>query len=424
MMRYKFIDLFAGLGGFHLALAELGHECIFASEINPILQEKYFKNFKVKVEGDITEIKSKDIPEHDILCAGFPCTPFSKAGKRMGREDEKQGKLFDEILRILKYHKPKYFILENVSNLHYHDDKKTFTYINKKLSKLGYETDSHIYSPHEFGIPQYRRRVFIVGSLNSLKNFSWIDKYKTKEETSIDSILEKTENGFRKISEEQKNCISVWQQFLDKLPQDESLDYPIWAMEFGATYPFDNKTPYTASNQELGKSKGAFGVPLAGLSREDKIKLLPTYSQLEQVEFPDWKKRFIRLNRELYNKYRSELDPIIPLIKQLPVPSWRKFEWNCNSGVRDIKKHILQFRASGLRVKKKNFTPSLVSPKTQIPIIGWEERYISRKEALRLQSMENLKHLPENDSAFFRAVGNAVNVTIVRLIMKELLSNN
>jgi len=417
----KFIDLFAGLGGFHLALRELGHECVFASEINPNLRDVYYKNLYILPAGDITNIDSKDIPKHDILCAGFPCTPFSKAGKRLGRKDKKQGKLYVEILRILEHHKPKYFILENVSNLNYHDERKTISLIKNKLSKLGYELDSNIYSPHEFGIPQYRRRVFIVGALNGLNRFEWIDKYKVHGETSIDTILEKGRNGFVYISSEQKKCIAVWQKFLNVLPTTEFLYYPIWAMEFGATYPFENKTPYTASNLELGKSKGAFGTSLSGLSRDDKIKSLPTYAQVEQNEFPDWKKKFIRSNRELYKKYKSELDPIIPLIKNLPVPSWRKFEWNCNSDSRVIKKHILQFRASGLRVKKNNFTPSLVSPKTQIPIIGWESRYISRKEALRLQSMEKLKYLPPNDTAFFRAIGNAVNVTIVKLILKELL---
>jgi|SRR3990170_2981767 len=421
MRKYKFIDLFAGLGGFHLALKELGHKCVFASEINPVLRDVYHKNFSIFPKGDITKINSGDIPKHDILCAGFPCTPFSKAGKRMGRKDKKQGKLFDEILRILDHHKPKFFILENVSNLHYHNERKTLAYIKRKLSKIGYEIASNIYSPHEFGIPQYRRRVFIVGSLSSLKEFAWIDKYKVKSETNIESILEKRKNGFISISKEQKHCVSVWQKFLDVLPATESLEYPIWAMEFGANYPFETKTPFTASNQELGKSKGVFGISLGKLSREDMIKLLPTYAQVEQNEFPDWKKRFIRSNRELYNKYMLELKPILPLIKNLPVPSWRKFEWNCNSGPRIVKNYILQFRASGLRVKKNNFAPSLVSPKTQIPIIGWEDRYISRKETLRLQSMEKLKYLPKNDTAFFRALGNAVNVTIVKLILKELL---
>lgn len=416
----KFIDLFAGLGGFHLALTELGHKCVFASEINPVLRECYDKNFLLKPEGDITQIETYEIPNHDILCAGFPCTPFSKAGKRLGRKDKKQGKLYDEILRILEHHKPKYFILENVSNLDYHNERKTISLIKRKLSKLGYEIDSNIYSPHEFGIPQYRRRVFIVGALNGLEGFEWIDKYKVKAKTNIETILEKRKNGFVFITSKQKQCISVWQKFLDALPQHESLHYPIWATEFGATYPFEDKTPYSASNLELGKSKGSFGVSLSGLSREDKIKLLPTYAQVEQNEFPDWKKRFIKSNRDLYKKYKSELNPVIPLIKNLPVPSWRKFEWNCNSESRIIKKHILQFRASGLRVKKNNFTPSLVSPKTQIPIIGWEDRYISRKEALRLQSMEKLKHLPKNDAAFFRALGNAVNVKIVKLIALEL----
>ena len=113
----KFIDLFAGLGGFHKALHELGHQCVFASEIDPVLREIYKKNWGIEPFGDIKEIVEKrieTIPEHDILCAGFPCQPFSKAGKQLGRKDKERGTLFDEIVAILEFRKPKYFILENV----------------------------------------------------------------------------------------------------------------------------------------------------------------------------------------------------------------------------------------------------------------------------------------------------------------------
>jgi len=113
----KLIDLFAGLGGFHKALHELGHQCVFASEIDPVLREIYKKNWDIEPFGDIKEIVEKrieTIPEHDILCAGFPCQPFSKAGKQLGRKDKERGTLFDEIVAILEFRKPKYFILENV----------------------------------------------------------------------------------------------------------------------------------------------------------------------------------------------------------------------------------------------------------------------------------------------------------------------
>ncbi|MBR6203048.1 MAG: DNA (cytosine-5-)-methyltransferase, partial [Bacteroidaceae bacterium] len=109
----KFIDLFAGLGGFHLALSRLGHECVFASEIQPKLQELYKINFpNVPIHGDITKISSADIPPHEVLCAGFPCQPFSFSGKKQGFDDELgRGNLFDEICRVLNEHHPKYIFL-------------------------------------------------------------------------------------------------------------------------------------------------------------------------------------------------------------------------------------------------------------------------------------------------------------------------
>ena len=117
-----FIDLFAGLGGFHIALSKLGHQCVFASEIVVELKELYQQNFGIEVSGDITKIPLENIPSHDILCAGFPCQPFSKAGRQKGMEEER-GKLIDRVIEILEYHKPKYFILENVRNL----EKNTIT---------------------------------------------------------------------------------------------------------------------------------------------------------------------------------------------------------------------------------------------------------------------------------------------------------
>lgn len=112
--KLKYIDLFAGIGGFHIALENLGFECVFASELKESLADLYEINFGIRPNRDITKIAVEDIPVHDILCAGFPCQPFSKAGSQKGLEDERNGSLFDKIVEILDYHKPKYFILENV----------------------------------------------------------------------------------------------------------------------------------------------------------------------------------------------------------------------------------------------------------------------------------------------------------------------
>ena len=145
----KFIDLFAGLGGFHVALSSLGHECVFASEINQTLANKYTENFGIVVHGDIRHINVKDIPEHDILCAGFPCQPFSQAGKQRGLKDRKNGSYFiNDVARILEYHRPRYFILENVPHLKKHDRENTWNAILNKLRLLDYDVKETILSPH------------------------------------------------------------------------------------------------------------------------------------------------------------------------------------------------------------------------------------------------------------------------------------
>ena len=164
-MPLRFIDLFAGLGGFHFALSELGHQCVFASELRDDLRKLYAINFPgTRIEGDITKIRPEDIPAHDILCAGFPCQPFSQAGKRQGFKDEKdRGNLFYNICDILEYHHPQYVFLENVSNLKGHDGGNTWRTIHQMLEDLNYDVaEPAILSPHQWGIPQHRRRIYIV----------------------------------------------------------------------------------------------------------------------------------------------------------------------------------------------------------------------------------------------------------------------
>ena len=122
----RFVDLFAGLGGFHIALKSLGHKCVFASELNMALQETYYKNFGIRPEGDIREIKLSNIPPHDILCAGFPCQPFSKAGEQEGFKCPKWGDLFDYVMAVIEYHRPSFILLENVPNLLSHNNGSTW----------------------------------------------------------------------------------------------------------------------------------------------------------------------------------------------------------------------------------------------------------------------------------------------------------
>lgn len=172
--EYTFIDLFAGLGGFHLALQQLGCKCVFASELKEDLRKLYQLNFpeldEEYLKGDITLVDVNDIPSHDILCGGFPCQPFSQAGKRQGFNDEKdRGNLFTYICDIIEYHRPKYVFLENVANLKGHDEGNTWKVIYTKLhDELGYEVKEAILSPHQFESPQHRKRIYIVGARKDL----------------------------------------------------------------------------------------------------------------------------------------------------------------------------------------------------------------------------------------------------------------
>ena len=136
MKKFKFVDLFCGIGGFHQAMESLGGECVFASDIDDDCRKTYEANYGIKPAGDITKIDAREIPAHDVLCAGFPCQAFSKAGKRLGFDDEIKGTLFFEVCRILDYHKPKYALLENVRNLASHDKGNTWRVIHDRLKSF------------------------------------------------------------------------------------------------------------------------------------------------------------------------------------------------------------------------------------------------------------------------------------------------
>ena len=156
MQALRFIDLFAGLGGFHRALQTLGHKCVFACDLDENLAEIYKKNFGIKPHGDIRTLDLSTVPDHDILCAGFPCQPFSKAGDQQGFECTQWGDLIDYVVRILRIHKPEHFIIENVSNLVRHRQGRTWKTIIHRLRLAGYSVDDRLLSPHQFGVPQIR----------------------------------------------------------------------------------------------------------------------------------------------------------------------------------------------------------------------------------------------------------------------------
>lgn len=161
-MSFTFIDLFCGMGGFRIAFEKAGGKCVFSSDIDKYAQETYCLNFGEVPSGDITKISASDIPNHDILCAGFPCQPFSTAGKRLGFEDTR-GTLFFEVARILKEKKPVAFILENVRGLANHDGGKTLNVILQTLDEIGYDYKYAILNAKDYNVPQNRERWYCIG---------------------------------------------------------------------------------------------------------------------------------------------------------------------------------------------------------------------------------------------------------------------
>ena len=161
--KFRFVDLFAGIGGIRIPFEELGGECVFSSEWDKFSQQTYEANFGEIPDGDITEIDAKDIPKHDLLVGGFPCQAFSQAGLKKGFKDTR-GTMFFEVARILDHHKPKALLLENVKGLRGHDKGNTFKTIISILNELGYQTlESTVLNARNFGLPQNRERIFIVG---------------------------------------------------------------------------------------------------------------------------------------------------------------------------------------------------------------------------------------------------------------------
>lgn len=186
----KFIDLFAGIGGFHQALSSFNTECVFASEWDKHAAKTYEVNYNLKPSGDITLIDENDIPSHDILCAGFPCQAFSVSGKQKGFDDAR-GTLFFDIARIVKHHQPQLLLLENVKNFEKHDNGNTIKVVLKTLDELGYNVSYKVLNASDFGLPQNRKRIYFVCFRKDLNHSLFSFPNPIKNQTSLTSILEK-----------------------------------------------------------------------------------------------------------------------------------------------------------------------------------------------------------------------------------------
>ncbi len=240
--KFTFVDLFAGIGGFHQAAKSLGGKCVFACEIDNNARLAYENNYKIEPESDITAINEHDVPEHDILLAGFPCQPFSIIGNRLGFDDIR-GTLFFDIVRILKAKKPTVLVLENVKQLYSHNKGKTLKTILTTLESIGYSVHCKVLNALDYGLPQKRERTIVVGFLENV-----IFKFpKPIKQKPLDKILESDsvvdEKHFaseriqakRKALHKSKHKVSIWHE--NKSGNISSYPYSR-ALRAGASYNY------------------------------------------------------------------------------------------------------------------------------------------------------------------------------------------
>ena len=419
----RFVDLFAGLGGFHVALSRLGHQCVLASEIDSELQDVYARNFGIRPHGDIRDINLTDIPPHDVLCAGFPCQPFSKAGTQLGMDCPEYGDLASRIVDWLRSARPRYFILENVPNLVRHRNGSVWKHFSTDLRQAGYDVRFNILSPNSFGVPQIRERLYVVGSRRGLADFRWPQP--TNKQTDIREVLDTSPLGSKPLASKAIAAIEAWARFTELFPKNQPKPYfPIWAAEFGATYPFATANPLSLAAQTLREYRGSFGTPLSDLKGKSLTDALPPYSRARAPRFPSWKVRFIQQNRDLYMRNRSWIDPWKDSLGGFE-HSFQKLEWNYDRAAHTLWDTVIQLRGSGIRAKSPTSAPALVATcSTQTPVVGWERRYMTVAECARLQGLDALDHLPSSETATLRALGNAVNVSVTELIAKCLLKSD
>lgn len=381
MSKFKFIDLFSGIGGFHQAMEYFGGECVLASDIDANAINVYKNNYNMDSNINIRDIKSEDIPDFDVLCAGFPCQSFSIAGKKKGFLDETRGTLFFEIARILEVKHPKYILLENVKNLVSHDNGNTYRVIRETLNKLGYRLTEEplILSPHQFGVPQSRERIYIPGvydpdNVNIPINIKF-DNLLKKKDNSIYSVLDENENSSEyQLSEHMIKVLDCWEEFIQGV-----------------------------------KNKPTF-----------PINLVYFNNRIEE-DLPDWKEKVKDKNINFYNDNKVFIDSWLKKWNNLEefTPTERKLEWCCGNTINSIYEGVIQKRQSGVRVKTPDVFPTLVAM-VQTPIIGKYRRYLSVRETARLQSFPDTFIPDSNTHQAYKQFGNSVNIKVLIEIFKQL----
>ena len=394
MENFKFIDLFCGIGGFHQALVQLGGECVYACDIDADCRKTYEINYGIKPGGDITKVNAADIPEHDVLCGGFPCQSFSKAGKRLGFADSTKGTLFFDIMRIADYHKPKYMLLENVRNLASHDNGNTWKIIHDTIIESGYNVldEPVIFSPHYIGIPQHRERVFIMCVRKDISDIPTFYFNPDKvPQCSIDSILQEDDEicdlDKYQLKPEMVEWIDNWNELLQGIKCDKLPGFPIWA---------------------------------------DSLCALEDNPMIENWDnLPKWAQNFIRKNSELWAQNKEFIDIWLTKAKKSPLffGSKAKLEWQAGESKRpNLWDNIMQIRPSGLRVKPGTYFPALVAI-TQTSIVGKKRRFLTPRECARLQSFPDTFIYDAKNTQAYKQFGNSINVGLVKLFAQYMFGD-
>lgn len=421
---FRYIDLFAGIGGFAAALESFGGECVYSVEIDEAASKVYERNWGHFPLGDITKDANDtvmNVPEHDLLAAGFPCQPFSKSGAQRGM-DETRGTLYWNILKIIQAHHPTIVLLENVRNLAGPRHKHEWDVIIETLRDEGYRVSATptVFSPHLLplergGRPQVRERVFITATYDPDGVMEGVDPLVPLPNLSLrggeewdllhDLPVLDTDAPGTGLSSAEVKWIDAWNDFVVTMwpvvrrasPDGKVATlpgFPIWAGHWVKTDDLDawiagGRSPYAAPD-----------VP-------------ETWD-----EVPTWKKNFLIRNSELYTRFKGQLDMWAARhdLQSFP-PSRRKLEWQAQQ-TPTLWDCVLQLRPSGIRAKRPTHLPALVAI-TQTSIIGPLRRRLSTTEAARLQGFpDNFDFGPQTDAATYKQLGNGVNIGAVWNVLR------
>lgn len=448
---FRFIDLFAGIGGFHAAMKSFGGTCVYAVEMDPRARRVYEANWGhpasgFNVAGDITLDDPAEIPDHEVLCAGFPCQPFSKSGAQRGM-DEARGTLFYNIAKIIEAKRPLVVLLENVRNLIGPRHEHEWDVIIATLRQLGYHVSRTpaIFSPHLLpprlgGTPQVRERVFITatrsdvlsrvpaeaagpGPVASMKDrfpLSDDDSSRFDPKSSTDGwhlleVLDEVPPAGYGLTAFERHWIDAWDEFVQILrSRGEALPgFPVWAEAW-------RDFPEVATLHFPALEHGDALKPLQSAAQG----FVPDTVTMPRVDrsLPSWKQSHLRNNHALFARhhvsllewayrwgiFRTEVFP----------PSRRKLEWQAQDAV-SLWSTVIQLRPSGIRAKKETYLPALVAI-TQTSIIGRLARRITPRETARLQGLpDNFVFPGQSDATTYKQLGNGVAVGAVAHVFRQ-----